>query len=133
MCTILTEAELAGLGIRLDTREPVDMLGLIGCRWLGEPFTLDLQRDEETVEEYLARREGPQFVNFRQNTVNGRAGVQFSVTRALPQCVQMLDGGPVSLRVAVASSSTLGPPINACAEALRVAEMVAPRLAKAGT
>ncbi|MCA1672482.1 MAG: DUF3558 domain-containing protein [Actinobacteria bacterium] len=132
MCTILTDAELTGLGIRLETREPVDELGLIGCSWLGTRFTLSLERDEETVGEYLARREGPQFVNFRENTVNGRAGVQFSVTRALPQCVQMLDGGPISLRVAVAEAG-LGPPIDACAEVLRVVEMVEPRLPKAGT
>ena len=132
MCTILTEAELAGLGIQLDTREPVDELGLIGCSWLGTRFTLSMERDEETVGEYLARREGPQFVNFRENTVNDRAGVQFSVIRARPQCVQLLDGEPVSLRVAVAESG-LGPPIDACAEVLRVAEMVEPRLPKAGT
>ncbi len=132
MCTILTEAELAGLGIRLDTREPVDELGLIGCSWLGTRFKLSMERDEETVGAYLARREGPQFVNFRENTVNDRAGVQFSVTRARPQCVQLLDGGPVSLRVAVAEAG-MGPPIDACAEVLRVAEMVEPRLPKAGT
>jgi hypothetical protein len=132
MCTILTDAELSGLGINPDTRKSVDELGVSGCKWVGMPFTLDLGRNEETVSEYAARKDLSTFVYFMENTVNSRAGFQFSVTRALPQCVQLLDGGSVSLRIAVAASSSLGSPIDACAEALRIAEMIEPRLPGGG-
>jgi len=74
MCTILTDAELSHLGIRLDTREPVDQVGSVGCEWLGKPFTL-------------------------------------------------------SLVVHVASAlGPAGPRIDSCAEALRIAQLVEPRL-----
>jgi hypothetical protein len=42
-----------------------------------------------------------------------------------------MDGGPVSLTVSVAASSSLAPPIDACAEALHIAQMIEPRLPKA--
>jgi len=133
MCTILTEAELSQLGIELDSREPKDRLGEVGCQWVGKPFTLDLERGEDTVADYVKRRNDPAFVTFAENTVNGRAGAQFGVRRSGNQCAQLIDGGPVSLLVSVAASSSLGPPIDPCAEALRIAELIEPRLPKAGT
>ncbi|MGQ0778571.1 MAG: DUF3558 family protein [Pseudonocardiales bacterium] len=133
MCTILTEAELSDLGIELDTREQVDELGLIGCGWVGEPITLELNRNEDTVAEYAARRDDPAFVTFGDNMVNGRAGVHFGVSSSGQDCVQLIDGGSVSLRVAVAASSSLGPPIDVCAEALRIAQLIEPRLPRTGS
>jgi hypothetical protein len=38
-----------------------------------------LGRDEETVAEYVARRDDPVFTSFRENTVNGRAGAQLGI------------------------------------------------------
>ncbi|MGH3925371.1 MAG: DUF3558 family protein, partial [Pseudonocardiaceae bacterium] len=133
MCTILTDAELSGLGIELDTRKPVDRLGEVGCRWVGEPFTLDLERGEDTVAEYAARKDDRAFVTFAENTVNGRAGVRFGVSKSGQDCAQLIDGGPVSLLVSVAAASSLGPPIDPCAEALRIAQLIETRLPKAGT
>lgn len=132
MCIVLSDAELSELGIMLDTREQVDELGLIGCGWVGKPITLELNRNEDTVAEYAARRGDPAFVTFGENMVNGRAGVHFGVSSSGEDCVQLIDGGSVSLRVAVAASSSLGPPIDACAEALRIAQLIEPRLPKAG-
>ncbi|MFN2494492.1 MAG: DUF3558 domain-containing protein [Pseudonocardiaceae bacterium] len=129
MCTILTDAELTALGIEPDTREPMDLLGVIGCGWLGQPITLSLGRNDETVAEYVNRRDDPAFTSFRENTVNGRSGVQLSVESDRTDCAQMVDGGSVSLRVAVAPAFSLEPrPIYSCAEALRIAEMIEPRL-----
>ncbi|MGH8919540.1 MAG: DUF3558 family protein [Actinomycetes bacterium] len=128
MCTILTDAELSGLGIELDTRQPVNELGEVGCGWVGEPFTLDLERGEDTVADYAARRDDRAFVTFAENTVNGRAGVRFGVSKSGEDCVQLIDGGPVSLLVAVAAASSLGPPIDSCAEALRIAQLIETRL-----
>ncbi len=134
MCTILTDAELTGLGIELDTRKQTDELGLTGCRWLGTPFTLSLKRDKETVASYKARQPDPAFTTFSENTVNGRAGVRFSVDPDRTDCTQLIDGGSVSLWIAVAPAFSLdGPKINSCTEALRIAQMIEPRLPKAGT
>ncbi|MGH4024762.1 MAG: DUF3558 family protein [Pseudonocardiaceae bacterium] len=130
MCTILNDAELSGLGIDLGTREQVDELGVVGCQWIGQPITLSLERDEDTVAEYVARRDDPAFSSFRENTVHGRAGVQLSVEETPNNdCVQLMDGGPVSLSVAVARAySPERLPLDVCAEALRIAELIEPRL-----
>ncbi|MGH3801220.1 MAG: DUF3558 family protein [Pseudonocardiaceae bacterium] len=133
MCTILTDAELTGLGLRPDTRKQDDVLGVVGCGWVGKPFTLSLDRDKDNLAAYQARREDPAFVSFEENTVNGRAGVQLGVRRDRSQCAQFMDGGSVSLVVSVAASSSLSPPIDPCAEAFRIAQMIEPRLPKAGS
>jgi hypothetical protein len=128
MCTILSDVELRGLGIDLGSREQVNELGVTGCQWVGKPITLRLERNEDTVAEYRVRRDDPAFTSFRENTVNGREGVQFSVTRSGEDCVQLMEGGPVSLAVGVAAASSLGPPVDPCAEAVRIAQMIEPRL-----
>jgi hypothetical protein len=134
MCTVLTDSELTGLGIRLNTRKPVGQFGSVGCGWLGKPFTLSLGRDKDTVARFKARRHDPVFTSFADNTVNGRAGVHLSVDPDRTDCAQFMDGGPVSLVVAVAPAFGLeGPPVDSCAEALRIAQMVEPRLPKAGS
>jgi hypothetical protein len=130
MCTVLSDRELSELGAKLDTRKAFNEVGVIGCRWVGKPFTLSLERDKDTLASYQARRRDPAFVSFVDNRVNGRVGVQLVVDRDGSQCAQLMDGGPVSLVVGVAASSSLGP-IDSCAEALRIAKMIEPRLPKA--
>jgi hypothetical protein len=134
MCTVLTDAELSRLGIRPETREPVDQMGSVGCAWLGKPFALGLERDKETVASYRDRQRGPAFIAFAENAVNGRAGITFSVDRdGGTDCEQLMDGGPVSLVVHVASAvGPQYPRIDSCAEALRIAQLIEPRLPKAG-
>jgi Protein of unknown function (DUF3558) len=132
MCTILTGAELTALGVRLDTRTRFSEAGVVGCRWLGKPFTLSLARDNDTLAGYQARRHDPKFVNFVDNTVNSRAGAHLGVDPHGSQCAQLIDGGSVSLSVSVAVPSNVNPPpIDPCAEALRIAQMIEPRLPKA--
>ncbi|MGH3912770.1 MAG: hypothetical protein ACRDTC_05080, partial [Pseudonocardiaceae bacterium] len=126
-------AELGWLGIELDSREPVDQLGEVGCGWIGDPITLTLVRDKYPISDWASRSDDPAFVTFVENTVNGRAGVQFGVRSSGDQCAQVMDGGPVSLLVSVAAASSLGPPIDPCAEALRIAQLIETRLPKAGT
>jgi hypothetical protein len=134
MCTILTDAELTGLGIDANTRKPVSMLGSIGCKWHGKPFLLGVDREKDTVATYRARRHDPAFTSFADNTVNGRAGAHLSVDRDRTDCTQLMDGGPVSVTVSVSPAFSLsGPKIDSCAEALRIAQMIEPRLPKAGS
>jgi hypothetical protein len=134
MCTILTDQELTSLGIELRSRKPVDRLGSVGCGWIGKPITLGLARDNETLTSYRARRHSPTFTSFVDNTVNGRAGAHLSVDRDRDDCTQLIDGGTVSLSVDVAPAFTLnGSKIDSCSEALRIAQMIEPRLPKAGS
>ena len=134
MCTILTDSELAGLGIKLATRKSNNRLGEVGCRWAGQPFTLDLERGRDTVAQYRTRRNDPAFTSFAANTVNGRPGARLSVESDRHDCTQLIDGGPVGLAVSVAQSALYtGPPIDSCAEAMRIAQMIEPRLPKGGS
>ncbi|HKR51022.1 MAG TPA: DUF3558 family protein [Pseudonocardiaceae bacterium] len=133
MCAVLTDAELTGLGIKLGTRKRVNELGVVGCQWVGKLITLRLERDKDPLAEYQARRDDPAFTSFSENRVNGRAGIQLSVERGRTDCAQLMDGGSVSLTVAVAPAfSPDRPKIDSCAEALRIAQMIEPRLPKGG-
>jgi hypothetical protein len=61
------------------------------------------------------------------------AGVRFSVDPDRTDRTQLIDGGSVSLWIAVAPMFSLdGPKINSCTEALRIAQMIEPRLPNAG-
>ncbi|MGB7796169.1 MAG: DUF3558 family protein [Pseudonocardiaceae bacterium] len=133
MCSILTDAELSQLGVQPDTRETVDQFGSVGCEWVGKPLRLSLERDQENVASYRARQRGPAFITFAENAVNGRAGLTFAVDRdGGTDCEQLMDGGSVSLVVHVASTlSPDGPRIDSCPEALRIAQLIEPRLPKA--
>ncbi len=132
MCAILSNTELAGLGAQVSTRKSFDTAGVIGCRWRGKSYTLSLERDNSTLAGYRAHRNDPQFVNFQDNTVNGRAGAHFGVDKNGSQCAQLIDGGSASLSVSVAlPNNVTPPPVDPCAEALRIAQMIEPRLPKA--
>ncbi len=134
MCTILTDTQLTGLGIDLSSRKSVNRLGLVGCHWRGTRHTLDLERDSDTVAQYQARQRDPAFTSFADNTVNGRAGAHLSVDRDRGDCTQLIDGGPVSLTVSVSPAGLYtGPKIDSCAEVLRIAQLIEPRLPKAGS
>lgn len=130
MCTILSAAALSRLGITPDTRTPVDREGSVGCEWVGKQFILSLERDSQTLASYKARPRGPAFISFAENTVNGRAGARFRVDRDGTDCEQLMDGGSVSLVVSVtpAISRNGRPPVNSCTEALRIAQVIEPRL-----
>ncbi|MFN2478463.1 MAG: DUF3558 family protein [Pseudonocardiaceae bacterium] len=131
MCTILSDPELTALGVQLGTRTNFDKAGVVGCRWQGKSFILSLERDNSTLAGYQAHRHDPNFVNYMDNTVNGRAGAHFGVDAKGSQCAQLIDGGSVSLSVSVAVLANAGPPpIDPCAEALRIAQMIEPRLPK---
>ncbi|MGH3673428.1 MAG: DUF3558 family protein [Pseudonocardiaceae bacterium] len=133
MCTVVTTAELTRIGVSPSTRQPVEQGSSAGCEWVGDQFILSLERDRARLVSYRTRQR-PAFIAFAENTVNGRAGVTFRVDRdGVTDCEQLMDGGPVSLVVGV--SPQLGPdyrPVDSCAEALRIAQLIEQRLPKAG-
>lgn len=129
MCTILMPAELTSFGAQVDAVRHFNTTGVVGCRWQGKSYTLSLARDNSTLTGYQAHRNDPKYVNFADNTVNGRAGAHFSVNTTGMQCAQLIDGGTVSLSVSVALLRTVNSPqLEPCAEALRIARVVEPRL-----
>lgn len=131
LCTVLSDDELRALGIQVETREPLDLLGQVGCQYSGEPFGLSLERDaEETVSEYAERPEN--YVSFRRNEVNGRTGAQIQVRPNREDCAQVMNAGAGSVLVGV-SANTSNFTIDPCAEALRIAKMIEPELPAVGS
>jgi hypothetical protein len=131
MCTILADPELASLGVQPSTRKNFNNSGVIGCRWQGKSYTLSMERANSTLAGYRARRNDASFINFADNTVNGRAGSHFGVDKSGSQCAQLMDGGSAALAVSVAVPRTAASAaVDPCAEALRIAQMIEPRLPK---
>jgi hypothetical protein len=76
------------------------------------------------------------FVTFAENQVNDRPGVQTQVAISGEQCAQAVGTGSGVLSVGVslsARASVDGVQVNPCAEALRIAELIEPRIPEAGS
>ncbi len=134
-CTVLSDAEIAELGFRPETRRPIDMLGQVGCAYLaerGSPLLgLRLEKDlEETVADYAARADGV-FDVFRENRVNGRTGAALVLVADGRECTQLLNAG--SGTVAVGWEIDDPGPVDPCDEALRVAKLIEPELPAVGS
>ncbi|MGH3931230.1 MAG: DUF3558 family protein [Pseudonocardiaceae bacterium] len=128
MCSILTDEEFSGLGINPGSRTRSDDVRTLGCEWTGTPFNLRMARNDSTIADILANRDNPVLTSVTENTVNGRSGIRLTFEGSA-ECEQRIDGGPkASLSVDVLASSQLGPSIDPCAEALRIAELIEPKL-----
>ncbi|MGH3995665.1 MAG: DUF3558 family protein, partial [Pseudonocardiaceae bacterium] len=95
-CSLLSDAEISALGFRPETREPTDLLGLVGCKYLGPTYGplggLRVEKDvEETVADYQARSEN--FDVFRKNEVNGRPGAAIELVDDGIECAQIVNAG----------------------------------------
>ncbi|MGH3979272.1 MAG: DUF3558 domain-containing protein [Pseudonocardiaceae bacterium] len=133
-CAVLSDAELTALGFRPETRDPIDELGQMGCGFLGSRDSpvlgIRLEKDlEETVDDYAARSEA--FGSFEENRVNGRPGAVLEVVGDGRGCVQLMNAG--SGTVAVDWQFDDPGPVDPCAEALRVAEMIEAELPAVGS
>ncbi len=134
MCTVMSDQELQSLGLRLDTREPDETLGAVGCVWLGDPYLLGLSRNpRETIAGFVERRDSPQFTTFRERSVAGRDGVQVQTDSSGEGCNQLMAAGSGTVLVLVRASSSQGSPVDPCAEALRIAQTIEPRLPEVGS
>jgi len=134
-CTLLTDAELAQLGMQPETRRTVQELDAIGCGWRGQPLGLTLTTNPDTIADYRERKDDPVFVTFTENQVNDRPGVQTRIATSGRQCAQAVGTGSGVLSVGVQLSSRAavdGVQADPCAEALRIAELIEPRTPKAG-
>jgi len=134
-CTVLSDAELVQLGRQPETRRTVQELDAIGCGWRGQPFGLTLTTNLDTIADYRERKDDPVFVTFAENQVNDRPGVQTQVAISGEQCAQAVGTGSGVLSVGVrlsARASVDGMQVDPCAEALRIAELIEPRIPEAG-
>ena len=135
-CAVLSDAELAQLGMQPETRRTVQELDAIGCGWRGQPFGLSLTTNPDTIADYRERRDDPVFVSFVENEVNDRPGVQTQVALSGEECGQVVGTGSGVLSVGVRLSGRArvdGVQADPCAEALRIAELIEPRIPEAGS
>ncbi len=134
-CTVLSDAELAQLGRQPETRRMVQELDAIGCGWRGQPLGLSLTTNPDTIADYRERKDDPVFVTFAENQVNDRPGVQTQVAISGEECAQVVGTGSGVLSVGVRLSGRArvnGVQVDPCAEALRIAELIEPRIPEAG-
>ncbi len=134
-CAVLSDAEIAELGFRPETRRPIDMLGQVGCAYLGERDSplrgLRLEKDlEETVADYASRADGV-FDAFRENRVNGRTGAALELVAGSGECAQLMNAGTGTVTVWWQLRDP--GPVDPCDEALRVAELIEPEVPAVGS
>jgi len=127
-------AELKALGFRPDTREPTELLGLVGCGYLGPIYgdlrSLRVEKEmTETVADYADRSEN--FDVFTRNQVNGRPGAVIELVDDGLECAQIVNAGSGTVQVewAIREPGAMDP----CAEALRVMQMIEPELPAVGS
>ena len=135
-CTVLSDTELAQLGMQPETRRTVQELDAIGCGWRGQPLGLSLTTNPDTIADYRERKDDPVFVTFAENQVNDRPGVQTQVAISGEQCAQAVGTGAGVLSVGVSLSGRArvdGVQVDPCAEALRITELIEPRIPEAGS
>lgn len=135
-CTVLADAELVGLGMQPETRRLVEELDAIGCGWRGQPLGMSLTTIPDTINEYGVRRNDPVFVTFAENRVNDRRGVQTQVDPSGEECSQAVGASSGAVEVGVRLSGRArvdGVQVDPCADALRIAELIEPRLPEAGS
>ncbi len=133
-CTVLSDAELARLGMQPETRRIVHELDAIGCGWRGQPFGLTLTTNPDTIADYRERKDDPVFVSFAENQVNDRPGVQTQVALSGEECGQVVGTGSGVLSVGVRLSGRArvdGVQADPCAKALQIAELIEPRIPEA--
>lgn len=133
-CTLLADTDVEALGFRPDTRQPANTLGLTGCRVVAAPGgalgSLALQKEpHETAADYATRSET--FGSFRQNDINGRSGAQVQVDENNTDCTQIVDAGSGSVQVTWIIREP--GPMDPCAEALRVMQLIEPDLPAVGS
>jgi Protein of unknown function (DUF3558) len=104
--------------------------GETGCDFLGAADTLDrainLDKSKDSVESYVKRADT--FVRLAQNNVNGRPGVQVQISESNTECSQVMAVGSGDVVVAVTRDKSGDP----CGDALKLAQLVEPRLPKWG-
>ena len=123
-CTALSQEQLQSLGLR-PQGDPLDRAGEVGCSWLGDPFSMSITKDSDDGLAYY-EQQAPRFTKYEENAVAGFPGAQIASTATGEECGQVIEVGGGSVVVGI--SYDPGHQGDPCADALRIAEMIAPKL-----
>ncbi|WP_190823609.1 DUF3558 domain-containing protein [Saccharopolyspora pogona] len=130
-CTVLTPDELRSFGVDTDMKKDADKgLGDVGCKFMGDPFVLGLTKSEnDDLAAWEQRRSN--FDKLESNTVAGRKGLVGITNGSTGKgvCRQILEAGSGSVTVQVTyTDPETGKAKDPCADTMKVAEAVAPKL-----
>ncbi|GAA0532783.1 hypothetical protein GCM10011581_17510 [Saccharopolyspora subtropica] len=131
VCTVLSPEELRGFGVDPDNKRDADQgLGDVGCKYMGDPFVLGLSKAEgDDLASWERKRSN--FDRLEPNSVAGREGLvgitKGSTGKGICRQILAAGGGSVTVQVTYTDPDT-GSTSDPCADATRVAELVAPKL-----
>jgi Protein of unknown function (DUF3558) len=124
-CTLLTQQELQQQGQPVQGA-PYDTAGETGCSFHGQDFGLDLGKAKDGLNYFTKRAK--QFVSLKENSVNGRSGVQIIISHTGRECTQVMAVGTGDVTVGI--SYNFGHQGDPCAKVMEIAQLIEPRLPK---
>ncbi|MER7010376.1 DUF3558 family protein [Saccharopolyspora sp. NPDC000359] len=126
MCTLLTPEELESFGFRAPGEPETGSSGEPACAFSGRPFGATFFKNQEmTVEKYSQQ---DTWAKFDRLEVDGRPAAN-TITKGSTQarlCSTMFDAGGGVITLTVQEFRDEG--ANVCAESVKVAEVIAPKL-----
>ncbi|HEY0494098.1 MAG TPA: DUF3558 family protein [Kutzneria sp.] len=126
-CALLTVDQLQQYSVATQG-QPLNTSDETGCIYLGSPDSasrgINLSKSKDSVDSYVQRSDT--FVKLTKNTVNGRNGVQTQISTSNTECSQVIAVGSGTVRVAVTNDKSGDP----CGDALKIAQVVEPKLPK---
>jgi hypothetical protein len=126
-CTLLTTDQLKQYNVETQGT-PNNSSDETGCAFIGYPDSasrsINLGKSKDSVDSFVERSDS--FVKLTKNTVNGRNGVQTQISTSNTECSQVIAVGSGTVRVAVTNDKSGDP----CGDALKIAQVVEPKLPK---
>ncbi|GGI97491.1 hypothetical protein GCM10011581_38360 [Saccharopolyspora subtropica] len=125
-CTLLKPEELTSLGFETSGEPDTGITSEPGCRFNGRPFRATFSKNQEKSVESYGRQDN--WAKFDRVEVDGRpaaSAIDKSATQARI-CSALFDAGGGVIIIDVSEFRDQG--LDECAEALRIAETIAPRM-----
>ncbi|WP_019855795.1 DUF3558 domain-containing protein [Actinopolyspora mortivallis] len=126
-CALLSETELNSFGLKEPGKNTELLPWVVGCDYSGDPISATLYRDTRNTVAASERKEV--WAMFERTPVNGRPGAT-AITQGATQariCDVMFDAGNGMIQVQV-SEPRLPDNVDECAEALKIAKKVEPKV-----
>lgn len=126
-CKLLTAQELQENGVKTQSK-PLNENGETGCDFVNATDVvgraINLTKSPASADSYTSRP--GDFASFKKNSVNSRPGFQTQIGSTNDECSQYMVVGTGVVSVAVTRDSAGDP----CGDALKLAQLVEPRLPK---
>ncbi|WP_190817987.1 DUF3558 domain-containing protein [Saccharopolyspora pogona] len=125
-CTLLTPDELKSFGFEGPGEPDTTISSEPGCSFRGEPLTVTFYKNQEKTVEAYSHKEN--WSKFDRLQIDGRAAASATSEsgKAARICTAMFDAGGGVILVDV--SEFLDQGLDECAEARKVAQVIAPRM-----